>query len=180
MSIPARPDPAKLVVGVFTKDTDIIEDVAQKLVDRFGDVDLVSRLLEFDYTDYYTDEFGAPLYRRVFSFSRLIDQQDLPAIKIFTNKIEHDLGQDNKRLINIDPGYMLPEKFVLATGKNYSHRIYIGEGIYADLTLMYQNKTFQTLPWTYPDYADEPMQSFLMQIRERYMLDLKTVNRENI
>ncbi|MBU1181627.1 MAG: DUF4416 family protein, partial [Proteobacteria bacterium] len=72
-----------------------------------------------------------------------------------------------------DPGYMLCERFVLATGKNYTHRIYIGDGIYADLTLIYQKSGFKKLPWTYPDYYNEKMVSYLKAVREKYMVDLK-------
>ena len=74
---------------------------------------------------------------------------------------------------NIDPGYVLHERFVLASGKNFSHRIYIGDGIYADLTLIYQNGNFQKLPWTYPDYADQAMLNFLDQVRSKYVLDVR-------
>ena len=81
-------------------------------------------------------------------------------------------------MINIDPGYLLMERFVLATGKNYSHRIYIGQNIYADLTLTYEKGHFKTLPWTYPDYAGEPIQSFLNKVRKRYAVDIKREKRE--
>jgi hypothetical protein len=74
--------------------------------------------------------------------------------------------------VNIDPGYLLHERFVLASGKNFSHRIYICRGIYADMTLNYQKGNFQKLPWTYPDYADGPILSFLRQVRLKYGQDL--------
>jgi hypothetical protein len=69
---------------------------------------------------------------------------------------------------------MLLERFVLATGKNYSHRIYIGKGIYADLTLIFESSAFRKLPWTYPDYSDKVMLDYLQQVRRKYALDLKT------
>ena len=78
--------------------------------------------------------------------------------------------------VNIDPGYLLFERFVLATGKNYSHRIYIGEGIYADLTLIYQQGAYRPLPWTYPDYSEKAMGQFLMLVRKKYRLDISTAN----
>lgn len=173
MSVPGEPDPAKLVVGVFTGRKDLFAPVVRDLVARFGEVDLVSRWLAFDFTSYYTAEFGSPLFRRMVSFQDHVNQEDLAGIKLFTNQLESKCGRDGKRQINIDPGYLLRERFVLATGKNFSHRIYIGRGIYADLTLQYYHKAFQTLPWTYPDYADEVTQSFLLQVRNRYVVDLK-------
>ena len=80
---------------------------------------------------------------------------------------------DDKRQVNIDPGYLSAERFVLATGKNYTHRIYLSKGIFADLTLIFTKGNFHTLPWTYPDYADLRMIRFLKIVREKYLLDLK-------
>lgn len=173
MSLPQTPKPAKLVIGLFMKDKGLIEPLATELTNRFGPVDTVSCWLVFDFTSYYAREMGTPLFRRMFSFKNLIRQSDLAAIKLITNEIEKTYAVDNKRRVNIDPGYMLQERFVLATGKNFSHRIYIGQGIYADLTLIYQKGAFQTLPWTYPDYADETMHKYLLQVRHRYVLNLK-------
>ena len=139
------------------------------LESRFGSVDYVSRWLAFDYTAYYAAEMGTALWRRLFSFTQLIAQDQLPDIKRFANELEHKWMRDGKRRVNIDPGYLLPSRFVLATGKDFSHRIYIGRSIYADLTLLYANGRFQALPWTYPDYADPELQAVLDQIREKYM-----------
>jgi hypothetical protein len=100
----------------------------------------------------------------------------LAQIKVRTNQIEQHYGRDGKRSVNIDPGYLLQERFVLASGKNYSHRIYLSEGIYADLTLIYHQGRFQQLPWTYPDYADGPMLRVLERIRHKYVLDMKKDN----
>jgi hypothetical protein len=84
-------------------------------------------------------------------------------------------SREEKRSVNIDPGYMLQERFVLATGKNFAHRIYIGKKIYADLTLIYKKGDFEKLPWTYPDYSDKNMLSFLRQVRKKYVADLKNI-----
>ncbi len=173
MSLPQIPKPAKLVVGLFMKDKGLIESIAAELTDKFGPVDTVSSWFAFNFTIYYAKEMGTPLFRRMFSFQDLIQQSDLAEIKLITNDIEHKYAVNNKRRVNIDPGYMLHERFVLATGKNFSHRIYIGKGIYADLTLIYQKGGFQKLPWTYPDYADKAMRNYLQQVRSRYVLDLK-------
>ncbi|HSO66345.1 MAG TPA: DUF4416 family protein, partial [Desulfatirhabdiaceae bacterium] len=94
-------------------------------------------------------------------------------IKILTNTIESDMSEHDRRTVNIDPGYLLRERFVLATGKNYAHRIHIGNGVYADLTLLYQNGGFQTLPWTYPDYAQQNIQKYLIMVRRKYIEDMK-------
>jgi hypothetical protein len=116
---------------------------------------------------------GAPLYRRMIAFKELIEQDALADIKHQTDDLEGRFSRDGRRRVNIDPGYLLRERFVLATGKNFSHRIYLRRGIYADLTLMYHKGGWQTLPWTYPDYAEPQMQAFLIKVRRKYVLDLK-------
>jgi hypothetical protein len=147
--------------------------IAFDLEQAFGAIDMVGPWMDFDYTDYYTPEMGRPLHRRMLVFKELIAQLDLARIKLRTNEIELRYAQAGKRSVNIDPGYLLYERFVLATGKNYSHRIYIGEGIYADLTLIYQKGAYRPLPWTYPDYADAAMGDFLMRARQKFGEDIK-------
>jgi hypothetical protein len=171
MSVPQTPKPAKLVIGIITIEVKIIENLVTELASQFGQIDLVSPWMQFNYTAYYEPEMGSPLFRRVFAFKPLISQGDLSAFKLATNRMEHHYSQKGRRRVNIDPGYMLRERFVLASGKNFSHRVYIGGGIYADLTLIYQKGSFQKLPWTYPDYSDDGMLKFLEQVRNKYILD---------
>ncbi len=174
MSLPQKPGPAKLVIGIIMKDKRLLESLAKALFENFGPVDIISPWIVFDYTDYYASEMGVPLYRRVLVFRTLIKQSDLPGIKNQTNAFEKQFSGKNGRKVNIDPGYLLAERFVLATGKNFSHRIYIGESIYADLTLIYQKGAFRSLPWTYPDYADTKMTGFLEFVRKKFLTDLRS------
>lgn len=173
MSIPSQPEAAKLVIGIYTNNKTIFSDIAETLCDEFGLTDIISPWMNFDYTSYYEAEMGKSLIRRMLSFENLIEQEDLAKIKLMTNKIEKKYSKEGKRTINIDPGYMLLSRFVLATGKDFTHRIYIGKGIYADLTLIFKNGGFQTLPWTYPDYADNTMISYLTSVRNKYINDKK-------
>ncbi len=172
MSHPTAPQAAKLVVGIFTNDQQLFCPVIESLTKRFGDVDLMSPWIPFDYTNYYEQEMGPDLMRRMAAFKPLIAQSSLSAIKLKTNAIEREFSKDQKRNINIDPGFMLRERFVLATGKNFAHRIYIGDHIYADLTLIFQKGSFQSLPWTYPDYKATDMQSFLYRVRNKFIKDI--------
>lgn len=171
MSQPQAPQPAKLVIGVFLKDKALLPQAAEFLQTAFGCIDMISPWFAFDYTDYYAPEMGRPLYRRMLAFKPLIQQEALSAVKCRTNEVEMQFVENGRRCINIDPGYLLNERFVLATGKNYSHRIYIGQGIYADLTLIFQKGAFRTLPWTYPDYAAAEMRAFLALVRRKYAAD---------
>jgi len=175
MSKPQDPKPAKLVIGLFTKERALCEALVDELGSHFGPLDLVSPWMPFDYTSYYEQEMGRPLFRRLVVFKSLIAQIDLAGIKLRTNRLEDRYTQNERRRVNIDPGYLLNERFVLASGKNFSHRIYIGDRIYADLTLIYQRGAFEKLPWTYPDYADQPIIRFLLQTRAKYAADLKGI-----
>ena len=172
MSTPKEPLPAKLLVGLFMQNKEILHEILPMLEEKLGSIDIISNWFNFDYTDYYTKEMGTQLFRRIIVFKELIEQESLAKIKNITNFIEKMYEHDGKRKINIDPGYMLPSRFILATGKDYSHRIYIGDNIYADLTLIFKNGDFHTLEWTYPDYAAKDMRAFLLKVRGKYLLDL--------
>lgn len=174
MSKPSSPPPAKLIMSVFSASRDVMEESIAILSESFGSIDYLSSILAFDQTDYYNREFGSPLIRRFITFQPLVECERLPEIKIQTNRIEqegHD--QQERRRVNIDPGYLVAERLVLATGKNYSHRVYLEKGIYADLTLIFSRKSFQSLPWSYPDYCSEPILGIMNRIRTRYLRQLK-------
>jgi hypothetical protein len=173
MSHPQPPKPAKLVISVLLNNKDLLTGVGHDLEQAYGAIDLASPWMDFNYTEYYAPEMGQSLCRRMLVFKELIDQLDLARIKLHTNELELKYAQEGRRCVNIDPGYLLYERFVLATGKNYSHRIHIGHGIYADLTLIYQQGAYQSLPWTYPDYAHATMGEFLMQVRQKYSTDIR-------
>jgi len=173
MSKPTQALPVKLVFSVFAPAARILNDTVNRLSDLYGPPDFVSRQIPFDYTDYYNPEMGEQLVRRFLSIEKLIQPETLPDIKLATNEIEKASAVDDHRLVNIDPGYLSQAHLILATGKGYTHRPYLRDGIYADLTLIYQGKKFCSLPWTYPDYADEKQLSMLSAIRSRYLLQLK-------
>ena len=126
MSQSQTPKPAKLVIGFFLKEKNLVVPVVKALVDKFGPVDIVSPWFPFNFTTYYEAEMGAPLFRRMLAFETMIKQSALSDIKLTTNDLELEYSKNSKRMINLDPGYMLRERFVLATGKNYSHRIILG------------------------------------------------------
>ena len=180
MSTPKTPDPAKLVVSIFMKEKVLFDKIFDRLEQVGGPVDIISPWLDFDFTDYYYKEMGSPLFRRLVAFKPLIEQDALAGIKLGTNEIENNHLDGDRRQVNIDPGYLLASRFILATGKEYSHRIYIGKKIYADLTLMYTKQGFKTLDWTYPDYASESIFKFLGNVRDKYLVDLNAHKRKSI
>lgn len=161
--------PVKLIVG-FIYHQEKYPLAAQKiLIKHFGPVDFTSRPLAFGYTDYYQKEFGADLKKSFICFKKLINPVAIAKVKHLCNRIEEKLsGGATGRLINIDPGYLTLAKFVLATTKDYSHRIYLNRGIYAEITLSYKKNSFCSLPWTYPDYGSAEYIAIFNQIREIY------------
>ncbi len=172
MSIPQKPKPAKLFVSVISASLNRITSVLSVLAGYYGTLDFVSAVLPFDYTEYYHGEMGQPLIRRFVSFDRLVPQESLAQIKLETNLLEAELGVGGKRAVNVDPGYLLAERLVLASGKNYAHRIYLSQSIYADLTLIYRDKEYRPLAWTYPDYAEPKVRDWLRALRQKYLLQL--------
>jgi len=173
MSKPSQALPVKLIFSIFSPSGDLITDTVKRLSALYGEPDYISEQMPFDYTDYYAPEMGAKLLRRFLSMEELIRPETLPDIKLATNAIEEESAREKQRFVNIDPGYLSQAHLILATGKGYTHRPYLRDGIYADLTLIYQGKKFCSLPWTYPDYADEKQTAMLSAIRTRYLLQLK-------
>jgi len=157
-----------LVVGVLSSDVGIEDGVLEALARRFGPAETVTPIQEFKWTDYYVREMGEPIWRYYIQFRDFVDPSSLAAIKTETNAIEADFaGDGGGRRVNLDPGLLAPGRFVLATTKDRAHRIALSEGIYAELTLIFEKKEFRALPWTYPDWASEPVRTMLGQWRKR-------------
>jgi hypothetical protein len=174
VSVPRPPEAVKLVISfLFGEEKDFGEALSD--VEReYGPVDFVSESLPFNFTDYYGPEMGRGLSRRVTSFRPLISPGQLLGVKLGTNSMEGKyLNPQGGRKVNIDPGYLAASKFILATGKDYCHRIYLGDGIFGDLTLIFQKGGFSPLPWTYPDYASQPLIGLLNLLRKRYLWQVK-------
>ena len=160
------PKPAKLVVGLISGEEDLFTQIKVSLIKKFGKIDFESETLPFNHTDYYKDEFGENLKRKFFSFKRLIDPGKLKNIKLYILRLERKCSKDGRRKINIDPGYLALSKLVLSTTKDYFHRVYLGKGIFAEVTLHFQDKTFQGFEWTYPDYRSKAYIEIFNKIRE--------------
>ncbi len=179
--------PVKLIVGMFTNRTELFQEVLRALEKSFGPIDYESPLLPFDKTDCYEEEFGKDLKRKFYSFKKLIRAEDLLKIKIFTNSLERKFtphlckgagfSEGAKRPINLDPGYLVSAKLVLATTKDYQHRIYYGKGIYGEVTLRYKKEGFIPWEWTYPDYRTKEYIEIFNHIRKIYMKQLKNIPR---
>ncbi len=161
------PVPGKLFVGMISADADLFTQAAGKLVCQFSAVDLKSEIIHFSHSAYYSQEMGEGLLRQWISIKEFIAQDDLPQVKLWTNKLDAELADNGRRRINLDPGYLTAAKVVLASTKDFSHRIYLSQGIYAEVTLSY-NRSLGWTPckWTYPDYKDNLC--FFKKLRQLY------------
>lgn len=164
-------DPVNLVIFMFSSQIDYwFEQVFPELVREFGPIDYVSSTLDFEkYTLYYNEEMGAGIVGKLLSFERLIHPSMLSMIKVKTNEIEEKFSIDGNRRFNLDPGYIHHMQFVLATTKMWPHRIYIGNGIYAEPTLMFINGRWKDYDFTYPNYKEDIYKEELSKIRKLYL-----------
>ena len=160
------PHKVKLFTGFIFNNPEIYNRAKAALINKFGPIDFESRALPFNYTDYYAQELGTGLVRVFTGFSRLTPPDKLSRIKLITNSIETKLSKSGKRTVNIDPGYIDMGKMILASTKDYAHRIYLGEGIYAEITLYYRDKSYRSHPWTYPDYSSPEYIGIFNAMRE--------------
>jgi len=166
---------------MFTSEKNLFGLYKEELIKRFGEVDIESNIQPFDFTDYYENEFGKKLIQKLFSFSNLVRQDELAEIKIITNKLENKNIDKNitknlthhKRRINLDPGYITLNKYILASTKNGPSRIYLNQGIYAEITLRFINKSFVPCEYTYPNYKTDEYINFLNSVRQKYKLQLR-------
>ena len=166
--------PVKLFIGMLSS-LAIFDEVKKNLIEKFGTIDYEGPEWEFTFTCYYNKEMGTPLKRKFIAFQSLIDPQSLVATKVYTNELEAQFAKRYTlpmRPINLDPGYLSSSKVVLATTKDYSHRIYLGDGIYAEITLRYYHKAFRPWEWTYPDYKSIDYLNWFGKLLEIYRLQL--------
>ncbi|OQY26790.1 MAG: hypothetical protein B6244_12445 [Candidatus Cloacimonetes bacterium 4572_55] len=167
----------KLVIAMISNGHISSEQLFPVLIKEFGEIDFTSHRIPFDFTEYYRQEMGDRLYRQFISFEELIDPECLADVKLTTNRIEEEFGEIREntlhRHVNLDSGYLTLFSFILASTKNYAHRIYLKKNIYAELELTFRKKQFQIVPWTFLDYRTEEYQSVLMHIRKIYRAQIR-------
>lgn len=157
-----------LIIGILSTFEEKRTELFKLLEENFGPILAVSETKDFPYTDYYDKEMSGHPVRYILMFKNLIDPQQLADIKLRTNELEKTFANEAGRRINIDPGLLSLHSLILATCKNRSHRIPLSKGVYGEVTLIYQDKDFQKLPWTYADYADEEIKKILRDFRLTY------------
>jgi hypothetical protein len=174
-----HPDPSLLVVAVFSRHDDALAWAGEQLQRLHGPLGLVSPTYEFLHTAYYEPTMGPQLRKQILSFQNLVAPDSLAALKLQTNRLEDELAVSGRftepRPLNVDPGLLSLGKFLLATTKDQAHRVYVGRGIFAEVTLRYEAGAFEPWPWTYADYREPLVRAFLKEAREYYRLRLREV-----
>lgn len=172
MGEPIAAQPVNLVCPTLAAREEWLEAARTALEVEFGPVDMESETWEWTFSRYYEDEMGGPLLRRMFGFRDLVLPDTIVGIKLTTNRLEGELAErltgSPARPVNLDPGYVSESKMVLATTKDYSHRIYLRDGIYAESTLRWRSGTFEPWEWTYNDYRTDGYRAFFGDVREQY------------
>jgi hypothetical protein len=167
---------AKFFVGVLTSIPEVLPEAKARLSALYGPADLASEEFPFDKTNYYDAEMGIPLMRSFLGFSGLIGPAEIAEIKVETNAIETEMATrftGVRRPVNLDPGYLELSKIVLASTKNFYHRIYLSMGIYAEVTMHFEAGQWKSFPWTFPDFQSGRYSAFFASLRNRYRQQLK-------
>jgi hypothetical protein len=158
----------KLIIGIIFQKDYPVDQLIKKIEQDLGKIDFISENISFNNTNYYENEMGPNLLKKFISFEKLWDVEKTSQVKLYTNKLEEEYSENNKRPINLDPGILTLPNIILFSTKNFFHRIPILNNIYAEVTLYWHNKKYQDLPWTYPDYKTEAYKSVLTTIRNTY------------
>jgi len=172
MGHPKNPIPVKLFVGMLSPEVGLFDICTELLSAEYGPIDCQSETVRWDVTDYYREEMGSAILRNFIFFERLADPGMLSSMKLLTNSIEARFlvtrGTAVRRRINLDPGYVTEAKVVLASTKDFSHRVYLSQSIYAEVTLHYstKEKTFLPFEHTYPDYRTKGSLDLFNKARE--------------
>ena len=164
--------PVKLICGLIAGSEPVFQKSKEELIAKYGPIDSASKRFDFTLTDYYEKQMGGPLWRRFVSFAALIDPEQLAAIKLDTNALEDRIRREMKgerRCVNLDPGYVSGSALIMATAKDFAHRIPLQNGIYAHLEVLFGKNRIRVLDWTYPDFRSPMYHDWLLEVRRLYL-----------
>jgi hypothetical protein len=162
-----QPQKVKLFIGMLSNEEALIERIEDELMGFWGPIDLRSPVWKWTHTSYYDKEMGTGLMRKFIFFHTLIRPESLIDIKLKAIEIEKSYPNDQGgRRINLDPGYLNTAKIVLASTKDFSHRMYLGRGIFGEVTLYYSKGQYRALPYTFPDYRTRDYKELFERARQ--------------
>jgi hypothetical protein len=160
-----------LLCALISRYPEALAWARERLQLRWGQLALVSPEFEFHETAFYTRTMGDQLLKQFVVFEPgSFDPAELARYKLESNQWEQEyaglLQHPEPRPLNLDPGYITEAKLVLATTKDRDHRIYLRDGIYAEVTLNWVRGAWVNQRWTYPDYQRTDFQEFFTQCRD--------------
>lgn len=162
--------PVLLITAAFSRYPAALDWAAERAERAWGPMAFRSEPMLFAETDFYEREMGAGLIKTLWAFENLVDPAALIDWKLASNQWEEEYrlahSHPEPRPLNLDPGYLTEAKLVLATTKDRDHRMYLGRGIFAEVTLHYQGGEWRSRAWTYPDYRRADYHQFLTRCRE--------------
>lgn len=165
---------AKLIVGIIAQSPELLPETEAAVEQEFGSVTRRSEVLAFDFTDYYEPEMGRGLVRRWVGLQGVVPVDRLADLKLKSIRLEARFSVRGRRRVNLDPGLLSLHNFVLATTKDFAQRIFLRDGIRAEVTLIYQSGLFRPLEWTYADYRSEACHRFLAACRSELVADSRS------
>jgi Domain of unknown function (DUF4416) len=170
---PQAADPVKLFVAVLWVQSEPLQSAMDSLRSNWGEIDFEGADYPFEITDYYESEMGRGLKRRLASFRQLVPPDSLSAAKHICNGIEDQASGEKGRLVNLDIGYLDHNKIVLASFKGAGQKIYLTDGVWADMVARYRRGRYCAFEWTFPDFRDGRYDHELIQIRQIYLKQLR-------
>jgi hypothetical protein len=178
MGLVSDPERVMPLVAAFSRYPAALDWARDRVVEHFGPICRESSPFDFEQTEYYTPSMGSGIKKVFFTCARLVDPGDLADTKLLSNawEAEYAAGSDHPeaRPLNLDPGYLTRGKLVLASTKDFAHRIYLARGIYAEVTLQYRHGCWEDHQWTFADYRRADYQRFFSACRD----ELRSLIRE--
>ena len=172
-----KTQPVTFIVGILAIDEDALAQTNELIAQQLGPVDSQSDAWPFTSTKYYAKEMSETLLRQFVSLAQPTEPPDLVKLKLTCNAMElahaRERGRGQRRAINLDPGYITPAKLILASTKDFSHRLYLDQGIFGEVTLQYVHSSWRSFPWSFPDYAEPRYHGFFNQVRSRLLEKLR-------
>jgi hypothetical protein len=167
-----KASPGRLVISIVHSSRDALADALTQLERRFGRVQCETIDIPHANGEEYREEMGDSLQRRFFSFENLIQRDSLVEVKEFCHRVESQLGDHihdyTFRTVNVDPMLVTPANLVLASHREFNHRIYLGSGVFGEVCLIWSRGKYCRLPWTDPDFCHDEAIDFFVRVRSSF------------